>query len=63
MQLVPGLNNLVVGAALINLAMPAPAAATLLGEEYGGCTQLAARTVFLSSMLCLITVPLVSLLL
>ncbi len=62
MQLVPGLNNLVVGAALINLAMPAPAA-TLLGEEYGGCTQLAARTVFLSSMLCLITVPLVSLLL
>lgn len=63
MKLVPGLNGLVVGAALINLAMPAPAAATLLGEEYGGCTQLAARTVFLSSMLCLITVPLVSLLL
>lgn len=63
MRLVPGLNGLVMGAALINLAMPAPAAATLLGEEYGGSTQLAARTVFLSSLLCIATIPLISLLL
>lgn len=63
MRLVPGLSPLVLGAALVNLSMPSPAAATLLGEQYGGCTQLAARTVFLSSLLCLATVPLVSLLL
>ena len=63
MLLVPGLDKLVIGAALINLAMPAPAAATFIGEEHGGCTQLAARIVFLSSLLCLVTIPLVSLLL
>ena len=63
MGLVPGLDGLVMGAALINLSMPAPAVATLLGEEYGGSTQLAARTVFLSSLLCIATIPLVSLLL
>lgn len=63
MGLVPGLDGLVIGAALINLSMPAPAAATLLGEEYGGHTQMAARTVFLSSLLCIATIPLISLLL
>ncbi len=63
MRLAPGLNSLVLGAALINLAMPAPAATTFLGEEYGGCTQLAARSVFLSSLLSLATIPLISLLL
>ncbi len=62
MRLVPGLNALVVGAALINLAMPAPAAATFIGEEHNGCTQLAARIVFLSSLLCMVTIPVISLL-
>ena len=63
MRLAPGLDALVVGAALINLSMPAPAAASLLGEEYGGHTQMAARTIFLSSLLCIATIPLISLLL
>ena len=63
LKLLPGLDPLVVGALLLNVAMPAPATSTLLGEEYGGCTQLGARAVFLSSLLCLITIPLVSLLL
>lgn len=63
MRLVPGLDALVVGAAVINFAMPAPAAATFIGEEHGGCTQLAARIVFLSSLLCMAAIPLVSLLL
>lgn len=63
MRLTPGLNGLVLSAALLNMAMPSPAITTLLGEEYGGCTQLAARTVFLSSLLCIATIPLVSLLL
>lgn len=63
MRLVPGLDALVVGAALINLAMPAPAATTFIAEEHGGCTQLAARIVFLSSLLCMVTIPVISLLL
>lgn len=63
MALIPGLNPLVVGVALIILAMPTAAAASILGEQYGGCTQLAARSVFLSSLLCIVTIPLVSLLL
>ena len=63
MKLVPGLDSLVLGAALINLAMPAPAATTFIGEEHGGCTQLAARTVSLSSLLSMATLPLISLLL
>ena len=63
MLLVPGLDQLVVGVTLIIMAMPAPAAATILGEQYHGCTQLGARIVFLSSLLCIVTLPLVSLLL
>ena len=59
----PNLNPLVVGVTLITMAMPAPAASTILGEQYGGCTQLGARIVFLSSLLCILTIPLVSLLL
>lgn len=63
MRALPGIDPLVMGAALINMSMPSLAAATLLGEEYGGCTQLAARAVFLSSLLCLGSIPLVALLL
>lgn len=63
MGLLPGLPPLALGAALLNMSMPAPAAATLLGEQYGGCTQLSARVVFLSSLLSLATVPLIAMLL
>ena len=63
MGLAPGLNSLVVGAALVNLSMPSPASTALMGEEYGGQTRLAARTVLLSSLMCLVTLPLISLLL
>lgn len=63
MRLTPGLNELVLGAALINFSMPSPASAALLGEQYGGNTQIAVRTVFVSSLLCIATIPLISLLL
>lgn len=59
----PIANPLVVGVTLIIMAMPAPAVSVVLGEQYGGCTELAARTVFLSSLLCIGTIPLISLLL
>ena len=63
MRLAPGLSSLVLGAALLNFSMPSPAAAALLGEQYGGDTQTAVRAVFVSSLLCIVTIPLVSLLL
>lgn len=63
MRLVPGLSSLVLGAALLNFSMPSPAAAALLGEQYGGDIQTAVRAVFVSSLLCIVTIPLVSLLL
>lgn len=59
----PRLSPLVVGVTLVTMAMPAPAASTIMGEQYGGCTQIGARIVFLSSLLCILTIPLVSLLL
>ncbi len=63
MRSLPGIHPLVMGAALINMSMPSLAAAAMLGEQYGGCTQLAARAIFLSSLLCLGTIPLIALLL
>ncbi len=63
MRCIPGLDGLVMGAALLNMSMPAPAAATLLGEEYGGNVQIGSRIIFLSSLLCVATIPLISLLL
>lgn len=57
------LDPLVVGVTLVIMAMPAPAASTIMGEQYGGCVQLGARVVFLSSLLCIVTLPLVALLL
>ena len=45
------------------MAMPSPAAAPIIGEQFNGCVQLGARVVFLSSLLCIATLPLVSLLL
>ena len=61
--LLPMLDTLVVGVTLIVMAMPAPAVSTIMAEQYGGNTQLGARIVFLSSLLCILTIPLVSLLL
>lgn len=62
MRCIPGLDGLVMGAALLNMSMPAPAAATLMGEEYGGNVQIGSRIIFLSSLLCVATIPLISLL-
>ncbi|MCI9156060.1 MAG: AEC family transporter [Lawsonibacter sp.] len=60
---IPGLDSMVMAATLLNLSMPSLAASALMGEEYGGCVQLASRTIFLSSLLCIVTIPLISLLL
>ena len=48
---------------MIIMAMPSPAVTSILAETYGGDTQFASEAVFLSSLLCLVTIPLISLLL
>ena len=47
---------------LITMAMPSPAVSAVLAEQYGCRTDLSARIVFLSSLLCIVTIPLVALL-
>ena len=48
---------------VVQLAMPAPAISAILAESYHSDKELASRSVFLSSLLCLISIPLISLLL
>ena len=63
LMLLPISNPLVVGVTLIIMAMPCAAIAVVLGEEHRGCTLLGARAIFLSSLACMATLPLIALLL
>lgn len=63
LMLLPISNPLVVGVTLIIMSMPCAAIAVVLGEEHHGCTQLGARAIFLSSLACMATLPLIALLL
>lgn len=63
LRMVPGLDSVAYGTLFINMGMPVAASVTFIAEEHDGCTQLGARTVFLSSLLCIVTLPLISLLL
>ncbi len=56
-------NPLVVSVTLVLVSMPTAAAATILARQYGGNIQLGVRSIFLSSILSIVTIPLVSLLL
>ena len=62
LHLLPISGELVKGVTLVILSMPAPAVATILAEQYRGNTELGARIVFLSSLLCIVTIPLMTLL-
>lgn len=63
LRLLPISNPLVVGVTLIIMAMPSPAISAILAESYHSDKEFASRSVFLSSLLCLISIPLISLLL
>lgn len=62
LKLLPLSNPLIANVVLITMAMPAPAVSTVLAEQYGCNTTLSARIVFLSSLLCIVTIPMVALL-
>lgn len=59
----PVVNPLIPGVLLVIMAMPAPAVTTILAETYHGNRELAAKIVFLTSLFCIITLPLFTLLL
>ena len=61
-KLLPISNPLIPWVVLITMAMPSPAVSGVLAEQYGGNTRLSAQVVFLSSLLCIVTIPLVALL-
>ena len=63
LRLFPISNPVVFGLSVIIMAMPAPAIASILAEQYDSGKELASRTVFLSSLLSMATIPLIALLL
>lgn len=56
-------NPLMVGVLFIIASMPTAAATTTLAEMYGVDREFAARSVFISSLFCIVTIPLMSMLL
>lgn len=55
-------NPLVMGVTVMIMAMPCAAVTSILAESYGGNTEFPSKCVFLSSLFCLVTIPLISLL-
>ncbi|WP_434309302.1 AEC family transporter [Hominifimenecus sp. rT4P-3] len=64
MRLMPfGEGSFIPGVVLVILAMPAPSVVLILAESYDGNSEMAGRMIFLSSLLCIVTIPLMLLLL
>ncbi len=55
-----GFNSYMSGIAVLITAMPASAMAPAMAEEYGGDTVWASRVVFLTTLGCIITVPIIN---
>ncbi len=62
-RLVPFGNPLILGVIFVTLAMPTAAASTILAENYGINREFAASAVFLSSLFCIVTIPVMVMLL
>lgn len=62
-QVFPFGNPLILGVVFIIMSMPAPAVGTILAENYGASREFAAEIVFLSSLFCIVTIPLMAMLL
>jgi hypothetical protein len=56
-------DHLLLGVAVLMIAMPVAANSVLLSEEYGVDATLASQGVFISTVLCLATIPLLEVLL
>ena len=58
----PSANPLIFGVSQIVLSMPTAAVATILAETYQADRRFAAREVFLSSLFCIVTIPVMAML-
>ncbi|MNP50372.1 Membrane transport protein [compost metagenome] len=52
-------NPLILGVALINLAMPVANSAVLFATQYDGDLKLAAKSVFITTLLSVFTIPVI----
>jgi len=50
-------GSMIPGLAVLIIAMPAPSVCMILAEQYGGNTDFAGKAIFISSLLCMITIP------
>ena len=62
LKLLP-LDELTTNVACIVIAMPCASASMMISQDHGGDTIMAARTIFLTSLLCIVTIPLIMMLL
>ena len=60
--LLPLQESPMLGVIFVILAMPTPAVATILAENYGADQEFSALAVFFSSLFCIVTIPLMALL-
>ena len=63
LRLLPVPSELLPGVLLLAFAMPCPSLGMVFSQQYGGDVKLGAQSIFLSSLCCIVTVPLVMLLL
>ena len=62
-RILPVPSELLPGVLLLSFAMPCPSLGVIFSQQYGGDVKLGAQAIFLSSLCCLVTVPLVMMLL
>lgn len=63
LKMLPFVSQMVYYVVAVTMMMPSPAIATILSDMYGGNRDLAAKIVLFSSMLCMVTIPLMTMLL
>lgn len=63
LRALPMVSDLLAGVILLSFAMPCPSLGMIFSQQYGGDVEMGSGAIFLSSLLCLITVPLIMLLL
>lgn len=59
LRLLPIENPLIVPTIVVVMAMPTASAATLLAQSCGGDVEFAAKTTLITSILCIVTIPLI----
>ena len=60
LQFMPFVSPLLKGVLILCAAMPCPSLAVIFSQTYGGDVELGSRSIFLSSLACMITIPLMT---